>query len=271
MSDPHRASQAERPLSIDDYGAQPRGVGGRGGPAPITLILSVILLAVVGGGVFYMYRGGLRAPGAPPAPVGSPVGDVRVAAPPQPQQLDPAAGLSIYKDTPGAPAAAPAFVPPPEQPTARPGAQTPPPAPQATANPDAPAVPAATRQASPDDDAEAPAAAAPKHQKADAIDKLLAEADIGQGAKHATVAATGGHFAVQIGAFSSEALADKSWNAVAGLAPGSMAGKGKRVTPVTTADGATLYRTAITGFDTRDQAQALCAKLSAAGRTCFVR
>ena len=80
-----------------------------------------------------------------------------------------------------------------------------------------------------------------------------------------------GGYAVQIGAFSSQALADKSWNSVAGIVPGSMAGKGKKVASVTKADGTTLYRTAITGFDSRADAQAMCAKLSAAGRTCFVR
>jgi hypothetical protein len=54
------------------------------------------------------------------------------------------------------------------------------------------------------------------------------------------------------------------------MAPGEMAGKGKRVAQVSK-DGATLYRTAVTGFDTRQSALALCAKLTAAGKTCFVR
>ena len=86
-------------------------------------------------------------------------------------------------------------------------------------------------------------------------------------AKHATPA---GGYVVQIGAFSSPALADREWSSAAGLASGAMAGKGKRVAQITK-DGATLYRTAITGFDTREQAQAVCAKLAAAGRACFVR
>ena len=38
-----------------------------------------------------------------------------------------------------------------------------------------------------------------------------------------------------------------------------------------TKDGATLYRTAITGFASKDEANALCDKLKAAGKTCFVR
>ena len=75
---------------------------------------------------------------------------------------------------------------------------------------------------------------------------------------------------VQIGAFSSSLQADQGWNAAAGVAPAAMAGKGKKVVTVAK-DGTTLYRTSITGFATRQEAQALCAKLQAAGRNCFVR
>ena len=50
-----------------------------------------------------------------------------------------------------------------------------------------------------------------------------------------------------------------------------MAGKGKQVRERRREDGATLYRATITGFGSREQAQALCAKLQAAGRSCFVR
>jgi cell division protein FtsN len=75
---------------------------------------------------------------------------------------------------------------------------------------------------------------------------------------------------VQIGAFSSAQQADEGWNAVAGIAPAAMAGKGKKVVTVAK-DGATLYRTSITGFASREEAQSLCAKLQAAGKTCFVR
>ena len=75
---------------------------------------------------------------------------------------------------------------------------------------------------------------------------------------------------VQIGAFSSERIADQEWSKAAAVAPGAMVGKGKRVVPVSK-DGAMLYRTSITGFDSREQAEALCARLKSAGGTCFVR
>jgi cell division septation protein DedD len=82
--------------------------------------------------------------------------------------------------------------------------------------------------------------------------------------------APAGGYGVQIGAFSSTSLAEKGWNAAAAVAPGAMAGKGKTVEKIAK-DGATLYRTTITGFATRDEAKALCGKLQAAGKNCFVK
>ena len=74
--------------------------------------------------------------------------------------------------------------------------------------------------------------------------------------------------AVQIGAFSSQALADKGWNDALAVAGGS--GLGKSVTAVQS-NGATLYRTTVTGFASRDAAAAFCDRLKAAGKSCFVR
>ncbi|HEY5289695.1 MAG TPA: SPOR domain-containing protein, partial [Caulobacteraceae bacterium] len=114
-----------------------------------------------------------------------------------------------------------------------------------------------------------------KPVKTASIDSLLADAGSKTATKPAVVAkavpakTSGSGFAVQIGAFSSAALADKSWTSAAGIAP-EMAGKGKHVAQMTK-DGATLYRVAVTGFESRASAQAMCAKLTAAGRTCFVR
>jgi cell division protein FtsN len=75
---------------------------------------------------------------------------------------------------------------------------------------------------------------------------------------------------VQIGAFSSAALADKGWSDVAKLDPDAMKGKGKKVEPVTAGDKS-LYRTYITGFASRDAAAAFCGTLKAAGKACFVK
>jgi cell division septation protein DedD len=75
---------------------------------------------------------------------------------------------------------------------------------------------------------------------------------------------------VQIGAFSSQALADKGWNDAAAVSPGIAAGKGKRVETVEK-DGKTLFRTSVTGFASRADATAFCDRLKAAGKSCFVK
>jgi cell division protein FtsN len=86
----------------------------------------------------------------------------------------------------------------------------------------------------------------------------------------AAQAATKGKVSIQIGAFSSSALADKGWSDIAKAFPGPMAGKTKSVVPLQK-DGATLYRTAIGGFASKADADAFCASLKAAGKTCFVK
>jgi hypothetical protein len=53
-------------------------------------------------------------------------------------------------------------------------------------------------------------------------------------------------------------------------APGLGAGKGKSVEKIER-NGGTLYRTAVTGFATKADAQAFCERLQAAGKSCFVR
>lgn len=277
MSDPDRRSSShpsEPPLAFES-----RRSSRRGGPAPVTLIVSVLLLGVVGGGVFFLYRGGARGTNDAPQPVGAPLRDVRSPAPPQAQAVDPAAGLSIYKDDPGV-AKAPAFVAPPEEPVTRaapPAAVKAPPS--AAANPD-PEAPSVDKPVLDDSDAvalaEAQAAARLKAAKVKA-DKQGGAADRGslqfpaaRKAGSATDRETGAAALIQIGAFSSERLADKGWSAAAAVAPGAMAGKGKRVTPLTK-DGLTLYRTAITGFASKAEAVAVCDQLKAANQSCFVR
>jgi hypothetical protein len=202
--------------------------------------------------------------------VGAPADQGRTAAPPQPQAPDASAGLSIYKDN-GPNAAPPAFAPPPETPGARPvpptaSAPTAPPA----ASPHEEAPPPAV--ARPEPNLERKAKSEAKAKGEDQIDALL-DKDLGEVPKAARTSApseASGPIEVQIGAFSSKAQADESWSAAAGAAPGAMAGRGKRVVP-TVKDGKTLYRTAITGFASREAAQVLCDRLKAAGRTCFVR
>ena len=239
MSDPRQYRDDN--LAFDD-----RRPTARRGPAPVTLIISVLLLLGVAGGVAYLYRDGVRGADGPPRPVGAPLRDVRTMAPPSPQAADPAAGLSIYKDDPNS-GAAPKFAPPPEEPVARVAA--------------APA-------------AEPPAAAAPPAPaKATTIDKLLAQSDDRAAARTSDDAdqpKPAVKAVVQIGAFSSEELATAAFHDAARIGGGKMSGKAMRLVPIEKGD-VTLYRVAATGFTSKEDAQGVCDKLKAAGKACFVR
>jgi len=259
----------------DDEDSDPPLTMGRGrraaptrsrGPMPVTLILSVIALLGVGGGVAYLYRAGLKAPDDAPRNLGAPLQDVRAPAPPQAQNPDAAAGLSISKDEPTVNAVAPTLAPPPEEPLPVTASQ-PPPSGASTS-----AAPATVAPAKP------PAPARPQ-----TIDSLMAQSapakklatSASRPATTTTAAASmaagtdaQGDHVLQIGAFSTRALANEEWAKAGEIAPGGMIGKGKHITPVVR-DGQTLYRATITGFATRAQALALCERLKAAGGHCF--
>jgi cell division protein FtsN len=75
---------------------------------------------------------------------------------------------------------------------------------------------------------------------------------------------------VQIGAFSSAALAEKGWNDTALVLPGKMAGKTSKVEKAER-DGKTFYRAFVGGFSSHGEAVSFCAALKAAGKQCMVR
>jgi len=275
MSDPHRGAYTpptDAPLSFD--ARQPvRGTR----PLPMTLIISAVVLLTLVVAVVLIYRGGVRGPNEPPATVGSQVAEMKTAPPAGSQTADPAAGLQIYRNE--EPAASPTFAAQPEAPMPRPAAPIeaqpvqsaalPPPQPKPVAVAVAPpparpvaAKPAPTIEALPTA-AVAPKPAAPKPVAAKPV--VVATAS-----KPAAAASTGGAAMVQIGALSSTALADKAWNDAARLAPGMAAGKGKKVEAIEK-NGATLYRTSVTGFASRAEAKAFCDAISAAGKSCFVK
>ena len=77
-----------------------------------------------------------------------------------------------------------------------------------------------------------------------------------------------GGAAVQIGAFSSAALAAKGFaDSAALVSPG---GRSKSVETVSR-DGKTFYRATLTGFADKEAAQVFCAKLAAKGGRCLVK
>jgi hypothetical protein len=74
----------------------------------------------------------------------------------------------------------------------------------------------------------------------------------------------------QFGAFSSAELASSEWAKLAKAYPADMAGKGKLVGSVEV-NGKTLFRGSVSGFASRADAVAFCAKLKADGKACIVK
>ena len=299
MSDHDRGAytpQHDAPLSFDARKSRGRRA------FPTTLLISLVILAGLAVAIFMFYRSGVRGAGQAPVPVGTPVGEIKSPPPAQAQQpQDAGQGLQIYKAESGAQPASSAppatFAPPPEQPQARPvapvAAQ---PIPQPAAQP-APApvaaAPATQPKAAPVQavatapikqvPAEpAPKAAAPKataqaaHK--DEVGALLDADNKARAAKAAPAKAepklepVAGHGAavVQFGAFSSTELASSEWTKLHAAYPSEMSGKGKLVESVERG-GKTLYRGAVSGFATKADAVAFCAKMKADGKACIVR
>jgi hypothetical protein len=264
-------------MSDHDHGAytppsdrlsfDPREPVRSGGPAPVTLIVSGIVLLAIIGGVFLLYRGGVRHKGDAPAVVGEPLGQIKTPAPVDANAAPP--GLTVSKVD--AAAANTAFAPPPEEPLPRPLPVQAPTTILSPAAPSAAAAPPPSIRAKPVTIASlTDAAMTPKPPARPAPKPPTAPVIPPSPMATAPVTPAPGAGWVQIGAFSSSALADKGWSDIAALAPAAMAGKGKRVEALSR-DGKTLYRTYVTGFAGHDGAQAFCDRLRAAGKACFVK
>jgi cytoskeletal protein RodZ len=303
MSEQDRGAYAplnETPLAFD-----PRHDGERRGPAPLALIVSVLILIALAAGLVVFYRHGVRKPGQAPQVVGAPIGDTK--SPPLSSEApsDATAGLQVYKtETPPpgegqAPAAqAPTLAPAPEQPQARPVARPVPVAPvavtplraaepapppvvirQAAVKPVAakplpvaapePAAPAAVKAPVPVKAAK-PAAVLAASSAKPAKPKPAAVAKATPAPSAAAPAVSGGGTTVQIGAFSSQALAEKGWSDAAHAVPAGAAGKTRKFESVSK-DGKTFTRAYIGGFASHADAVAFCSALKAAGKPCFVK
>lgn len=263
--------QTDAPLAFDARVSH----GGRRSQAPVTLIVSAVVLIGLVGAMVMFYRSGVRGSGEPPQVVGAPVGDTKAPPPASAQAASAAAALQIYKSEAipaGEPRDTPAFVPPPEEAAARP-APPPSPAPAAVAQPPAAAAHLRTAQAPLAEEIDKPVPAAPQSSKP-VVEKPIraAEAKVAPAKPAPAVPAAEAnlHNVVQIGAFSSPSIADKGWSDVAALMPGQMAGKTRKVEP-TTKDGKVFYRMYVGGFTSKDNADAFCASLKAAGKACFVK
>jgi hypothetical protein len=260
MSDPHRGAYTpptDAPLSFD---ARQPVRGAR--PLPMTLIISAVVLVTLVVGVALVYRGGIRDPNAPPPAVGAQVTEMKTPPPANSQPQDPAAGLQIYHNEDAQPSAT--FAAPPETPQPRPAVPLP------TAPVQTAALPPAKPAAAPTIESLATDAVAPKPAPKPVQVAATTPAPKPVAAAPKPVATATGPASVQIGALSSPALADKAWTDAVRLAPGLAAGKGKKVEAIDK-NGATLYRTSVTGFPNREAAKAFCEAIAASGKSCFVK
>jgi len=248
--DGSRDRGAYTPPAEDDLPFNRGGFDARRAPPgkapPVTLIVStlVLLFLIVAVVVFYNI-GGKPSSDAPPL-VGAPVGDLRVQAPVDAQPVDPEAGIEVYRDAAEPTDAAPTFTPPPEAVQPRPAPKPLPP----VVSDELPPAPTQPRPAQPRPTT--PASAVPAATP-----------------RPAPGAATGAS-AVQIGAFSTTAIADREFAAVASRFPQFARGADKRVQEVTASNGSTVYRTTFTGLS-RERAVAFCEAIKAAGDDCLVR
>ena len=83
-------------------------------------------------------------------------------------------------------------------------------------------------------------------------------------------APAGGSSGVQIGAFSTPAIAEREYATVVGRYPQFTSGASRRVQEVTASNGSTVYRTTVSGLS-REQATGLCNAIKASGGDCIVR
>jgi cell division septation protein DedD len=283
MSDHHDRGaytpQSDAPLAFDARSSRRGG----GQPVPMTLIISgVILVVLVAAMAVFFIHNARDNPSAPSA--GQSIDAIK--APPAVPDAKPATnGVQIgYTEgsplppdpnAPAAPAGAtPTFTPPPEAPGARPAPGTSPPAAAASKPPTIDAVLAKARPKTEDEiiaqaqaqkapTAAKPATAAVQVAKAEPKPALTAAAP-----KPAAKAMSGPM--VQIGAFSTEALAEQSMNAVAAKIPGRTAGKTLKVEKAEIG-GKTLNRALVGGFASKADADSFCSALKAQGGDCSVR
>ncbi|WP_298331623.1 SPOR domain-containing protein [Asticcacaulis sp.] len=236
---------------------------------PITLIASFIVLVVLLLAVVLFYNSGLNTRKV--TDVGDPLtaykdGNIEEAKPLSDEDmLDPSVNQEAH-----ASGTAPVFANDTEAPQAREAASA-----------VAPSAPSANENLLP------PAQTAPANQPTQPTPSAPVAAKPAQPAPVATkpaepvktaeakpepkpVVATSGGASVQIGAFSSQAIADREFAALAS-SYGLFVGGTRKVVEKVDRDGSTFYRTSFSGFASKDKAQQFCNALKSAGKTCFVK
>lgn len=249
MQDNERDRGTYSPPTEDNLSYESRRQASRD-QTPITLIASGIVLVVLLLAVVLFYNSGLNSRKADE--LGAPVGEYKDAGVEDARPLN---DEDLLEPTPAE--ETPTFAQGTEEPRPREVInEAPPPVSpikgpltsQTTPAPDAPVV--TTPPA-------APAAPAPAVVNASATETRPA-------------AAAGGSAAVQIGAFGSREIADREYDAIAANYGLFLNGASKSIERIER-DGAVLYRTAFTGFASKEKASEFCNVLKSAGKSCFVK
>ncbi|WP_406852061.1 SPOR domain-containing protein [Brevundimonas sp. BH3] len=251
------------PTGDDDLPFNRSGYDPRRAPAskspPLTLIISAVVLLLLVVAVALFYRSGLRSSTDAPPAVGTPVETMKVESPLDAQPVDPEEGIRVYRDTAAPEGVTPTLTPGPEEVLPRPAPSLEAPAPVSATPPPAPK---AVTQPAPVTTAPAPVKAAPV-TTAPAAPKAATPAS-------PAPAAASGSSRVQIGAFSSRAIADQQYASVAGRHGQYASGATKGVEAVTLPNGNIVYRTTFNGLS-RERANAFCAAIKSSGGDCLVR
>ncbi|MBA4491228.1 SPOR domain-containing protein [Paracoccus sp. S1E-3] len=115
--------------------------------------------------------------------------------------------------------------------------------------------------------ARAPAVAAAPAERP-AIEEAVAEAVAEEAPAPAPARVASGAPVVQLGAFDSDAIANKEWGRISGRFSSLFSGKSQLV-QTTKKNGRTFYRLRVAGFESRDDARRFCAALLAEGADCI--
>lgn len=259
-----------------------------GSRLPLLIVLALLVLAMFGGVVWMAYSYGVVHGRAEPQLLAAAPGPARIA-PANPGGAEtPYKGFKIYEQP----------APPDDDANATPATTTPaakPPAPVVAAKSATPV--AAPRDAAPVVKEAAPvtamkpaaappvikpqpkiAAAAPVRMAPPASatappKSLMAASPVAAkpvAEKPAAAPAASGSYVLQIGAYKSQADAEKAWRGYKAKHAALLAGYGPDVAQADLGDKGIWYRLRIAGFASKDVASAMCDRLKADGGSCFL-
>lgn len=273
-----------------------------GSRLPLLIVLALLVLAMFAGFVWLAYSEGVaRGRGETPV-ITADAGPARVAPDNPGGAAEPYKGFKIYEQpappdedaapatTPAAPAkvaaAAPAPVSPP--PATKPAlTETPAPASAPAAATPAPAAPAKVAAATPAPKPApplkssqlppqpaapiGPATAPPRAlNTASAPPAPKPAAPVPAATPAAAASVPAGASVLQIGAYKSQADADRAWSTYKAKHASLLAGYSPDVKQVDLGEKGTWFRLRIAGFPSKDVASALCDRLKADGGSCFL-